>query len=99
MFQVHKNVQPTLEQLNYHWGYVDVQQCHIPRSQQSDDQYKHVSLHLCCASVVADGWIFIGVWCDVLENLEGALDFHGHHHQQKSKLGVKYCFELSKRST
>lgn len=87
MFQVHKNVQPTLEQFNNHRSYVDVQQCHISGSQQPDDQHKYVSVHMCCAGVVADGWVFTGIRCDVLQNLEGALHFYRYHNQQKGELG------------
>jgi len=87
VFQVHKNVQPSLEQFNNHRSYVDLQQCHISGSQQPDDQHKHVSVHMCGAGVVADGRVFTGIRCDVLENLEGALHFYGHHHQQKGELG------------
>lgn len=41
---------------------------------------------MCSTSVATDGWIFVGIWRHVLEDLEGALHFHGHYYQQKGKL-------------
>lgn len=83
--QIHKNVEPSPEQPDNNRRNVDVQQRHISGSQQPNDQRKHVSVHMRSTGVAIDGRVFVGFRRDVLQDLEGALDFHGHHYQQKGK--------------
>lgn len=75
-FQIHKNVIAAFKQPHYRRMHADLQQCNFPWVRFAAVQRNGISLHLHRQSMAIDGWLFLGLWFHVLENMASTLDIH-----------------------